>query len=208
MLRNLLAGTYYWSVQSIDSSFAGSQFAPEESFTLPSTVSPVSVQVAGTFTTPVALPVTFIASVDPANITQPVTYTWQATGQTPITHTGGLSDTVSYTWHVSGTKTITVTASNVAGSVTGTHTLMVMPDTDEPNDSCSDAVSIDPDVPYQSYISLPGDVDVYRIDVPVPYTTIDFTLTHDTEDYDVDIYYGCVGGRADPPCGPDSHCRY
>ncbi|MCB0079596.1 MAG: VCBS repeat-containing protein, partial [Caldilineaceae bacterium] len=194
MLRNLPPGTYYWSVQSIDSSFAGSQFAQEESFALPSTVSPASVQVAGTITTPVALPVTFIVSVDPANITQPVTYTWQATGQTPITHTGGLSDTISYTWHVSGTKTITVTASNVAGSATGTHTLMVMPDTDEPNDSCTDAVPIDPDLPFQSYISLPGDVDVYRIDVPIPYTTIDVTLTHSTEDYDVDIYYGCADG--------------
>lgn len=33
-LNNLPDGTYYWSVQAIDNSFAGSAFAPEHSFTL------------------------------------------------------------------------------------------------------------------------------------------------------------------------------
>ncbi|GMQ82120.1 MAG: hypothetical protein BMS9Abin05_1563 [Rhodothermia bacterium] len=34
ILRNLPPGTYYWSVQTIDTSFKGSQFAVEESFTI------------------------------------------------------------------------------------------------------------------------------------------------------------------------------
>jgi hypothetical protein len=34
-LTNLTVGTYYWSVQTIDNSFAGSPFAPEGSFTIP-----------------------------------------------------------------------------------------------------------------------------------------------------------------------------
>lgn len=33
-LRNLLAGTYYWSVQAIDGAFAGSAFAAEQSFSV------------------------------------------------------------------------------------------------------------------------------------------------------------------------------
>lgn len=35
ILTNLSNGTYYWSVQAIDSSFAGSSFAPEAHFSLP-----------------------------------------------------------------------------------------------------------------------------------------------------------------------------
>ncbi len=34
MLTNLNAGTYYWSVQAVDTAFAGSAFAPEQSFHL------------------------------------------------------------------------------------------------------------------------------------------------------------------------------
>ena len=33
-LKNLVAGTYYWSVQTVDTAFAGSPFAAESSFTL------------------------------------------------------------------------------------------------------------------------------------------------------------------------------
>jgi hypothetical protein len=35
ILTNLSAGTYYWSVQAVDSAFAGSAFAPEVHFSLP-----------------------------------------------------------------------------------------------------------------------------------------------------------------------------
>jgi hypothetical protein len=34
-LLNLLPGTYYWSVQAIDNSFAGGPFAPEQTFVVP-----------------------------------------------------------------------------------------------------------------------------------------------------------------------------
>jgi len=35
MLTNLDAGRYFWSAQAIDHSFAGSAFAPEQSFVIP-----------------------------------------------------------------------------------------------------------------------------------------------------------------------------
>jgi hypothetical protein len=37
ILKNLKPGVYFWGVQSIDNSFAGSEFAPEHSFTILST---------------------------------------------------------------------------------------------------------------------------------------------------------------------------
>jgi len=47
-LHNLQPGTYFWSVQAIDNSFAGGPFAPEKSFVIPLTSLPVP-QVNDTF---------------------------------------------------------------------------------------------------------------------------------------------------------------
>ncbi|MEZ4618208.1 MAG: PKD domain-containing protein [Caldilineaceae bacterium] len=48
---------------------------------------------------------------------QPVTYTWQADGQTPITQSGVLVNSVTYLWAAPGEKQITVTATNGVGTV-------------------------------------------------------------------------------------------
>jgi hypothetical protein len=45
-LHSLPPGTYYWSVQAIDNSFAGGPFAPEQSFTIAPPV-PVNTSVSG-----------------------------------------------------------------------------------------------------------------------------------------------------------------
>ena len=67
---------------------------------------------------------TFTAAIEPLIATQPISYVWQATGQTPVTHFGGsISDTVAFTWNSPGQKTITVTAENVFGSAGDTHTV-------------------------------------------------------------------------------------
>lgn len=55
---------------------------------------------------------TFTANVSPMTTTLPLTYTWQATEQAPVTHTNDLSDTVLFTWDTPGIKAITVTVSN------------------------------------------------------------------------------------------------
>jgi uncharacterized repeat protein (TIGR01451 family) len=63
----------------------------------------------------------FTAQVTPVTTTQPITYTWQATGQSAVIHTGGgASDMVNFSWPVAGTKTVTVTANNGFGSVMNT----------------------------------------------------------------------------------------
>lgn len=67
----------------------------------------------------------FTATALPPDVVQPITYTWQASGQMPITNTTGLSDTVSYSWYSPGTQVITVTAENLEGSTTDTFSLPV-----------------------------------------------------------------------------------
>jgi len=86
-------------------------------------IPPAAVTVSGPITGSVDTAYTFTATIAPLWATRPITYTWQATGQAPVTHSSGLTDTVAFTWHVSGTQTITVTAINAGGAVTGTHTI-------------------------------------------------------------------------------------
>ncbi len=84
---------------------------------------PTSTILSGPTTGVVGVPYTFEVSVGPLTVTKPITYVWQATGQTPVTHTASVStmDTVAFTWATTGTHAVTVTARNVAGVVTATH---------------------------------------------------------------------------------------
>jgi len=87
---------------------------------------PISVSIAGPTTGITQTNYTFTTTVSPITTTLPITYVWQATGQAPVTHTGGgLSDTVNFTWNVTGTQAITVTATNIAGTVTDTHAMTI-----------------------------------------------------------------------------------
>lgn len=67
----------------------------------------------------------FTATVFPVDVIQPITYTWQASGQLPITHESGISDVVSYVWDDPGTQVITVTAKNLIGSTVDIFSLPV-----------------------------------------------------------------------------------
>jgi hypothetical protein len=81
---------------------------------------PGSMTLTGPTIGAVGISYTFTATVSPITATQPITYVWQATGQTAQTHTGrGTSDTASFTWPTgaTGQKTVTVSASNAAGTV-------------------------------------------------------------------------------------------
>jgi hypothetical protein len=82
---------------------------------------PTGVPISGPATGVVQVDYTFTAAMGPINATPPFTYTWQATGQTPLTHTGGgMSDAVTFNWDTPGAKTITVTVSNNMGTATNT----------------------------------------------------------------------------------------
>ncbi len=68
------------------------------------------------------------ASVTPLTATQPITYHWQATGQAPQTHSGGVNDAVTYTWDTPGAVTLVVSATNAAGEVVAdVHTADILP---------------------------------------------------------------------------------
>ena len=91
---------------------------------------PVSVNVAGPSEGSINMAYTFTATVSPLTTTQPITFMWQATGQSPITHTSGLSDSMAFTWSGIGPQLITVTAMNAGGAVTNTHVITVFPPAD------------------------------------------------------------------------------
>jgi hypothetical protein len=69
-LHNLLPGTYFWSVQAVDNSFAGGPFATEKSFVIPLTSLPVP-QVNDTFSCGPGVVVLTATGAGPAQ-----TYRW------------------------------------------------------------------------------------------------------------------------------------
>ncbi len=86
---------------------------------------PLEVTLTGPSEGVVGQPQVFAAAVEPITTTLPLTYLWQADGQSPITHTGGLTDTVNYTWEMPEGYYITVTASNEAWSVMDTRYIYI-----------------------------------------------------------------------------------
>jgi hypothetical protein len=93
--------------------------------TMVSDVAPEQVAIAGPTSGMVNSAYAFTATVSPITTTVPITYRWEATGQSVITHTAGLSDTATFTWSTPGPQAITVTATNVEGFVTTTHAITV-----------------------------------------------------------------------------------
>jgi N-acetylneuraminic acid mutarotase len=91
--------------------------------------SPSEVSVTGPDLGTINTSYNFTATVGPISTTLPLSYLWQAEGQSPVHHTGGLTDTVTFNWDLIGTQLITVTASNNIGSVSDTHVISI---TDQP----------------------------------------------------------------------------
>jgi hypothetical protein len=91
---------------------------------------PSSVSLGGPAASTTFSNITFNATVSPGSATTPITYTWQASGQSLVTHTGGgTSDTINFVWITTGTKTITVTATNALGSAANSRTIIINPST-------------------------------------------------------------------------------
>jgi hypothetical protein len=68
----------------------------------------------------------YAAAVNPPTATLPISYKWEATGQTPLFSTGGISDTVSFTWDTPGEKVISVTAENIESEVSTTFSTTIV----------------------------------------------------------------------------------
>ena len=87
------------------------------------------VSIAGPTTGITDTATAFTATVGPPTATSLVTYTWQASGQAPVTHTFcRLSDAAAFSWSIAATHTVTVTAVNCGGSDVATHTIAIRPE--------------------------------------------------------------------------------
>jgi PKD repeat protein len=88
-------------------------------------ISPTQVIITGPDEGLVGQGFSFTASVIPIFTTLPITYTWQTDEQTPVTHTGGVTDVISFTWDTAGLQLVTVSASNRYGSASASHVIMI-----------------------------------------------------------------------------------
>ena len=79
-----------------------------------------SVEISGPTNGNIDTTYTFTATVSPPTATLPISYTWS-----PPPASGQGSAIVSYTWPVTGLKTITVTAINMSGSASNTHSITI-----------------------------------------------------------------------------------
>ena len=86
---------------------------------------PTEVTIGGPTTGTVNTVYTFTCAIAPVTSTLPITYVWRATEQLSVTHTAGLTNAVPFTWSAIGTKAITVTATNLEGTITGTHAITI-----------------------------------------------------------------------------------
>jgi hypothetical protein len=85
-----------------------------------------AVGLAGPITGTAGTGLPFTATVSPPTATLPITYTWQATGQTPVTQTIPVTQSdVVFAWPLSGTQAITVAAINCSDWLTATRLITV-----------------------------------------------------------------------------------
>jgi len=81
--------------------------------TIAAGVVPINLTVDGPLNGQLNVPYRFTATAGPSSVAQPITYTWEATGQAMVIHgSGSLTDMVDFTWDSVGTKQITITADN------------------------------------------------------------------------------------------------
>ncbi|MBN1876434.1 MAG: PKD domain-containing protein [Anaerolineae bacterium] len=117
---------------------------------------------------------TFTATATPVSTTLPITYTWEATDQMPVSvATGKTMDTIDLTWTLTGTKTITVTATNLWGSVSDAHTIEIE------ESPCFPVTDVDLTVltasPIYTYTLVQFSADIMPDYATKPYTvTIDY----------------------------------
>ena len=117
--------TYYWAITVTD----GLSLTAGDVWTFTTAAPPTEMTISGPTIGVIGVTYGFTATVGPVTATQPITYIWRATGQSPVTHTDGLSDAVAFTWDTPGFEVITVTVMNAGGMLTSTHTITL---TDQP----------------------------------------------------------------------------
>jgi hypothetical protein len=89
-------------------------------------ISPVSVQLNGSSTGFSNQDYLFSTTIDPANLSGPVTFTWEATDLPPQFIAGDAGRNLSLSWVTPGRKIVTVTVQNPGGSISTTHQIDII----------------------------------------------------------------------------------
>ena len=91
---------------------------------------PTALSISGPITGAINTRYLFTASVGPITTALPITYVWDATGQTRITNANvnGLTNAVAFIWPSgsAGTQSITVTVSNRVGTLSATSRISIL----------------------------------------------------------------------------------
>ncbi|NJO06197.1 MAG: PKD domain-containing protein [Chloroflexaceae bacterium] len=94
---------------------------------------PASVELTGPESGMVGVEYSFTARVTPSETTRPITFTWEADDQLPVTGSGNaINNTQRFTWDSVGTRTLTVTVDNGLGIVSDTVQIDITEMTTEP----------------------------------------------------------------------------
>jgi hypothetical protein len=89
-------------------------------------IAPASATIDGALRVLRGAAATYTATLAPLTASRPVTYTWQTSGQPPITHTAGISDSASFAWSAAGAHEVTLTVDNGWGApLVASKTVMV-----------------------------------------------------------------------------------
>jgi hypothetical protein len=116
--------TYSYVIRARET--GGLKAANYGSVTCPPDVVPVAdVTLSGPLTGTVGVSYTFEALVGPLTVTLPITFSWVAADQVPVTVTNGLSSTQIFSWTEPGVRRITVGALNAAGVITAQHAITI-----------------------------------------------------------------------------------
>ena len=97
--------------------------------TMPTAVAPETVTVDGPASGQIGLSYTFTVTVDPENVTLPISYEVQYTDGTaalgPFSLDQRIINTPDVTWASAGTKTVWITATNEQGFAVGAHEIVI-----------------------------------------------------------------------------------
>ena len=147
----------------------------------------------------------FDASVYPLAAITPMTFSWQATGQSPVTRVSDdLHDTVEFTWSTTGTQVITVTVRNSKGMTGTTHSVDIATissrDVYETDDTCGQAQEISTDgAPRTHTYHDSDDVDwaFFQATADTIYIIEAITPADSKADVALEIYDACGGTAQD-----------
>jgi hypothetical protein len=96
---------------------------------VPTSTAPATVTIDGPGSGQIGVAYTFTATVDPENVTTPISYEVQYTGGTatlgPLSLDQRVLNTPDITWASAGTKTVWIKASNEHGFAVGTHEIVI-----------------------------------------------------------------------------------